>query len=102
MKAQIGAIFDLDGTLVITDQIYFVVWYEILINYNIVLNKEIFAKYIQGNNDKYVLNTLLQNIDLLLDDESSHLAGLSDFIGKPISLQSEPSMGPEQYDIVLL
>jgi ribonuclease G len=41
-------------------------------------------------------------IDLLLDDESSHLAGLSDFIGKPISLQSEPSMGPEQYDIVLL
>lgn len=63
-------LFDLDGTLVITDQIYFVVWYEILINYNIVLNKEIFAKYIQGNNDKYVLNTLLQNIDLLLDDLS--------------------------------
>jgi ribonuclease G len=27
---------------------------------------------------------------------------LSDFIGKPISLQSENSMTQEQYDIVLL
>jgi ribonuclease G len=41
-------------------------------------------------------------IDLLLDEESQHLAGLSDFISKPISLQVESSMGPEQYDIVLL
>jgi ribonuclease G len=41
-------------------------------------------------------------IDLLLDEESPHLAGLSDFIAKPISLQTEGSMGPEQYDIVLL
>jgi ribonuclease G len=41
-------------------------------------------------------------IDLLLDEESTHVAGLSDFIGKPISLQRESSMGPEQYDIVLL
>jgi ribonuclease G len=30
------------------------------------------------------------------------LAGLSEFIGKPISLMAEPSMNPEQYDIVLL
>ena len=41
-------------------------------------------------------------IDLLLDEESPHLAGLSDFIAKPISLQAEGSLGPEQYDIVLL
>ena len=41
-------------------------------------------------------------IDLLLDEESQHLAGLSDFIAKPISLQVEPAMGPEQYDVVLL
>jgi ribonuclease G len=41
-------------------------------------------------------------IDLLLDEESQHLAGLSDFIAKPISLQVETSMGPEQYDVVLL
>ena len=40
-------------------------------------------------------------VDLLLDEESTHLAGLSDFIGKPIALQSEPTLGQEQYDIVL-
>ena len=41
-------------------------------------------------------------IDMLLDEESTHLAGLSDFIGKPISLQAESALGPDQYDIVLL
>jgi len=43
-----------------------------------------------------------QVIELLLDEESQHLASLSDFIGKPISLQSEPAMGQGQFDIVLL
>ena len=43
-----------------------------------------------------------QVVELLLDEESQHLAGLSDFIGKPISLQAESAMGQEQYDIVLL
>ena len=43
-----------------------------------------------------------QVVELFLDEESQHLAGLSDFIGKPISLQSEASMTQEQYDIVLL
>ncbi|HSV68902.1 MAG TPA: ribonuclease G [Methylibium sp.] len=41
-------------------------------------------------------------VEMLLDEESVHLAGLSEFIGKPISLQTEPSLSPEQYDIVLL
>ena len=41
-------------------------------------------------------------IDLMMDEESQHLAGLSDFIGKPISLKSESGLGPETYDIVLL
>ena len=41
-------------------------------------------------------------VEMLLDEESVHLAGLSEFIGKPISLTAEPSMNPEQYDIVLL
>ncbi|RRS05125.1 ribonuclease G [Aquabacterium soli] len=41
-------------------------------------------------------------VEMLLDEEHQHLAGLSDFVGKPISLQTEPSMSPEQYDIVLL
>ena len=43
-----------------------------------------------------------QVVELFLDEESAHLAGLSDFIGKPISLQSESSMTQDQYDIVLL
>jgi len=41
-------------------------------------------------------------VEMLLDEESAFLAGLSDFIGKPISLQAEATMSPEQYDIVLL
>jgi ribonuclease G len=41
-------------------------------------------------------------VDLLLDEESQHLAGLSEFIGKPISLQSEATMNPELFDIVLM
>jgi ribonuclease G len=41
-------------------------------------------------------------VEMLLDEESPHLAGLSDYIGKPISLSTEPSMSPEQYDIVLI
>ncbi len=41
-------------------------------------------------------------IELFLDEESQHLASLSDFIGKPVSLQAEAAMAQEQYDIVLL
>ena len=41
-------------------------------------------------------------VEMLLDEESQHLAGLSDFIGKPVSLSTEPSFSPEQYDIVLM
>ena len=41
-------------------------------------------------------------IELFLDEESQHLAGLSDFIKKPISLQAEAAMAQEQYDIVLM
>ncbi len=41
-------------------------------------------------------------VEMLLDEESAHLAGLSEFIGRPISLSAEPGMNPEQYDIVLM
>ncbi len=41
-------------------------------------------------------------IDLFLDEESQHLAELSDFIGKLISLQSESTAGQDQYDVVLM
>ncbi len=41
-------------------------------------------------------------VEMLLDEESVHLAGLSEFVGKPISLSAEPTMSSEQYDIVLM
>ena len=41
-------------------------------------------------------------VEMLLDEESVHLVGLSEFIGKPISLSTEPTMNAEQYDIVLM
>ena len=62
--------FDLDGTLVITDNIYYDVWFKILYNFNIELTDEIFKTYIQGNNDKYVLNYLLKNIEISVDELS--------------------------------
>jgi len=40
--------------------------------------------------------------DLFLDEESGSLAMLSDFIGKPISLQAESGYTQEQFDIVLM
>jgi ribonuclease G len=43
-----------------------------------------------------------QVIDLFLDEESQSLAQLSDFIGKPVSLQVESLFSQEQYDIILL
>lgn len=43
-----------------------------------------------------------QVIDLFLDEESQNLAQLSDFVGKPISLQVETLFSQEQYDIILL
>jgi ribonuclease G len=41
-------------------------------------------------------------IDLLQEEESGSIAMLSDFIGKPISLQVESGYLQEQYDIVLM
>jgi ribonuclease G len=70
------------------------VTYEIL--------REILREARQFNPREYRVIASPKVIELFLDEESQHLAGLSDFIGKPISLQSESAMGPEQYDIVLL
>ncbi len=41
-------------------------------------------------------------VDLFLEEESAHLAELSDFIGKPIALQVDPAYVQHQFDIVLL
>ena len=43
-----------------------------------------------------------QVIDMFLDEESQSLAMLSDFIGKPVSLQVETAYNQEQFDIILM
>jgi beta-phosphoglucomutase-like phosphatase (HAD superfamily)/tRNA A-37 threonylcarbamoyl transferase component Bud32/molybdopterin-guanine dinucleotide biosynthesis protein A len=70
-KNTYAFLFDLDGTLVITDEIYFEVWKEICLNENIVLTDELFNNFIRGNNDKHVLNTLLFNSKISLSQLSN-------------------------------
>ncbi len=41
-------------------------------------------------------------IEMMMDEESQSLANLSDFIGKPVSLQAEPQYAQETFDIVLM
>lgn len=64
--------------------------------------REILREARQFNPREFRVVASAKVVELFLDEESQHLAGLSDFIGKPISLQAESAMGPEQYDIVLM
>jgi ribonuclease G len=64
--------------------------------------REILREARQFNPKEFRIIAAPQVVELFLDEESQHLAGLSDFVGKPISLQSEGSMSQEQYDIVLM
>ncbi len=64
--------------------------------------REILREARQFNPKEFRIVAAPAVIEMLLDEESQHLAGLSDFIGKPISLQAESGIGPDRYDIVLL
>jgi ribonuclease G len=64
--------------------------------------REILREARQFNPKEFRVVASAAVVEMLLDEESTHLAGLSEFIGKPISLSAEPTMNPEQYDIVLL
>jgi len=64
--------------------------------------REILREARQFNPREFRIVAAPKVIELFLDEERQHLAGLSDFIGKPISLQAEAAMAQEQYDIVLL
>lgn len=57
-ETHYNLLFDLDGTLVKTDNIYYKVWQEILAKFNITLTYEIFNQFIQGNNDRYAMERL--------------------------------------------
>ena len=64
--------------------------------------REILREARQFNPKEFRVIASATVVEMLLDEESQNLAGLSDFIGKPISLRAEPFPSPEQYDIVLL
>lgn len=64
--------------------------------------RELLREARQFNAREYRLLAAPAVVDLFLDEESQSLAMLSDFIGKPISLQAETSYSQEQFDIVLL
>jgi ribonuclease G len=64
--------------------------------------REILREARQFNPKEFRVIAAPSVVEMLLDEESQHLAGLSDFIGKPISLQAEATGSPEHYDIVLL
>ncbi len=64
--------------------------------------REILREARQFNPKEFRIIATAAVVEMLLDEESQHLAGLSDFIGKPISLRAEGNGSPEQYDIVLM
>ncbi|WP_341886955.1 ribonuclease G [Variovorax sp. YR752] len=64
--------------------------------------REILREARQFNPKEFRVIASAAVVEMMLDEESQHLAGLSDFIGKPISLKAEPFASPEQYDIVLM
>lgn len=63
-------LFDLDGTIVLTDTIYYDIWKKILSEYDIELTPELFKNNIFGNNDNYVINTLLSDKNLTIQEVS--------------------------------
>ena len=64
--------------------------------------REILREARQFNPKEFRVVASASVVEMLLDEEGQHLAALSDFIGKPISLQAESVGSPEQYDIVLM
>ena len=57
-------LFDLDGTLILTDDIYYDTWKEILQDYNIDLTVDIFKSYICGNSDINVVRKLIPSVSI--------------------------------------
>ena len=64
--------------------------------------REIMREVRQFDANKLLVVASQEVVDMLLDEESSSVAELEEFIGRPISFQVEPLYIQEQYDIVLL
>lgn len=80
-------LFDLDGTLVRTDDAYKKVWSELLESYNVGLTEDIYARYIQGNNDHIALANIFSK--KLPCDVSSISARKDELFLKHIALIEE-------------
>ncbi len=64
--------------------------------------REIMREDRQFDAQKFMVLASRSVIDLLLDEESTSVAELEDFIGKPIQFQVESEYTQEQFDIVLM
>lgn len=64
--------------------------------------REILREVRQFDANKLLVVASQRVVDMLLDDESTSVAELETFIGRPISFQVETLYTQEQYDIVLL
>ena len=64
--------------------------------------REILREFRQFDAKKLLVVASQPVVEMCLDDESSSVAGLEEFIDRPISFQIEPLYTQEQYDIVLL
>jgi len=64
--------------------------------------REIMREDRQFDAQKFLVLASCSVIDLLLDEESTSVAELEDFIGKPIQFQVESEYTQEQFDIVLM
>jgi HAD superfamily hydrolase (TIGR01509 family) len=70
IESTYSFLFDLDGTLVISDHIYIKAWNKLLQKYNISVDDFFFKQYIQGNNDYDVVKKILPDINAIIDVES--------------------------------
>ena len=64
--------------------------------------REIIREARQFDAQQYLVLASQDVIDLLLDEESTSLAELEEFIGKPVKLQVESLYTQEQFDVVLM
>jgi len=68
-------LFDLDGTLVDTNDLYIDIWREILLKYNIHVNNIFFNKNIKGLSDSFFLKSLIPYIS---DNEIKEISRIKD------------------------
>jgi len=64
--------------------------------------RELIREARQFDSQKFLVLASQEVVDMLLDEESTSVAELEEFIGRPINFQVESMYTQEQYDIVLM